>query len=185
LTLGAVMRAVAAFVTRPLEDPGWFHSKASYYCFNFVVELVVVFAYGVMRFDRRFYVPDGCSEPGDYTRGSARAEKGASTGDAERQGDEGESTRGVLRPASESGEGQSNKSTEGSLRLLSSAAASQPSIPRTASSMYSPRPSDSSLVQEEDVAWMHWAMVGARVICWFTVLYGLMLTVVSPAWAVW
>jgi hypothetical protein len=66
LALGAGFRAGAAFEVRPASQPAWFHHRAAYYCFNFVVELVVVYAYGLMRFDRRFHVPDGSSGPGHY-----------------------------------------------------------------------------------------------------------------------
>ncbi|KAK0661608.1 hypothetical protein QBC41DRAFT_382913 [Cercophora samala] len=69
LTLGAAFRAGIGFVPRPVTDPAWYHSKAAFYCFNFGVELVVVYGYAVARFDRRFHVPDGSSGPGDYGKG--------------------------------------------------------------------------------------------------------------------
>ncbi|KAL7627651.1 hypothetical protein AAE478_001844 [Parahypoxylon ruwenzoriense] len=47
----------------------WFHSRASYYCFNFVTDLAVSTAYLLARFDRRFVVPDGARGPGDYAAG--------------------------------------------------------------------------------------------------------------------
>ncbi|KAJ4193118.1 hypothetical protein NW767_010407 [Fusarium falciforme] len=61
LSLGACFYAGAAFIQRPSENPGWFNSKAAYYCFNYVVELVVVFTYLLSRFDRRFLIPNGSS----------------------------------------------------------------------------------------------------------------------------
>ncbi|KAK4148752.1 hypothetical protein C8A00DRAFT_47480 [Chaetomidium leptoderma] len=67
LALGATFRAVAGFYTRPVGDPAWFHGKACYYCFNFVVELVVVYTYALSRFDKRFHIPDGSSAPGHYS----------------------------------------------------------------------------------------------------------------------
>lgn len=67
LAAGALFRAVTAFVRRPAADPAWFHGRACYYCFNFGVELVVVFAYTLARFDKRFHVPDGSSAPGHYS----------------------------------------------------------------------------------------------------------------------
>ncbi|KAJ4349902.1 uncharacterized protein N0V89_008522 [Didymosphaeria variabile] len=44
----------------------WYFSKASFYCFNFLTELLVVIFYAIMRVDLRFYVPDGAKKPGDY-----------------------------------------------------------------------------------------------------------------------
>ncbi|KAF2444819.1 hypothetical protein P171DRAFT_284194 [Karstenula rhodostoma CBS 690.94] len=44
----------------------WYFSKASFYCFNFLTELLVVVFYAIMRVDLRFYVPDGARKPGDY-----------------------------------------------------------------------------------------------------------------------
>ncbi|KAI8663731.1 hypothetical protein NCS57_00975200 [Fusarium keratoplasticum] len=61
LSLGACFRAGAAFIQRPSENPGRFNSKAAYYCFNYMVELVVVFTYVLSRFDRRFLIPNGSS----------------------------------------------------------------------------------------------------------------------------
>ncbi|KAL5396962.1 hypothetical protein PMIN06_007095 [Paraphaeosphaeria minitans] len=44
----------------------WYFSKACFYVFNFLTELLVVVFYAVMRVDLRFYVPDGAKKPGDY-----------------------------------------------------------------------------------------------------------------------
>ncbi|KXX81448.1 hypothetical protein MMYC01_202666 [Madurella mycetomatis] len=81
LTLGAGFRAGINFVPRPITQPAWYHSKAAFYCFDFVVEVLVVYVYAIARFDRRFHVPDGSSGPGDYSaaweEGSSRAESGA------------------------------------------------------------------------------------------------------------
>ncbi|KAL2153417.1 hypothetical protein VTH82DRAFT_4572 [Thermothelomyces myriococcoides] len=68
LALGAAFRAAVAFFPRPVDRPAWFHSRACYYCFDYVVELVVVFTYALSRFDRRFHIPDGSSAPGHYSR---------------------------------------------------------------------------------------------------------------------
>lgn len=68
LTLGAGFRAGIAYYVRPKTDPAWFHSKACYYCFNYVIELVVVFTYALNRFDRLFLIPNGSKAPGDYSR---------------------------------------------------------------------------------------------------------------------
>ncbi|KAK4204923.1 hypothetical protein QBC40DRAFT_74816 [Triangularia verruculosa] len=67
LSAGAIFRAVIAYYTRPVADPAWYHGKAPYYCFNFGVELVVVYIYAISRFDKRFHIPDGSSAPGHYS----------------------------------------------------------------------------------------------------------------------
>jgi hypothetical protein len=67
LALGAAFRTGVAFKIRPANDPAWYHSKACYYCFNYVIEIIVVFSYALSRFDRRFHIPDGSHAPGDYS----------------------------------------------------------------------------------------------------------------------
>ncbi|KAI8958677.1 hypothetical protein F5Y11DRAFT_359828 [Daldinia sp. FL1419] len=66
-TLGAAFRVGVNFDGRPGSEPAWFHSRACYYGFNFVTDLVVSTAYLLARFDRRFIVPDGAQGPGDYS----------------------------------------------------------------------------------------------------------------------
>ncbi|KAK0746573.1 hypothetical protein B0T18DRAFT_390997 [Schizothecium vesticola] len=78
LFAGAALRAGAAFHPAPLRAPErWYHAKPAYYLANFGVELVVVYAYTLARFDRRFYVPDGSRAPGHYSCAAA-AEYGGS-----------------------------------------------------------------------------------------------------------
>lgn len=68
LSLGAGFRIGVNFTTpRALTNPAWYHSKACFYCFNFVIELVVVYLYAISRFDRRFHIPNGSSGPGHYS----------------------------------------------------------------------------------------------------------------------
>ena len=69
LAMGAGFRAAVAYEKRAANHPAWFDSKACYYCFNFTIELIVVYTYALSRFDRRFHVPDGSSAPGHYSRG--------------------------------------------------------------------------------------------------------------------
>ncbi|KAI9803388.1 MAG: hypothetical protein M1833_000907 [Piccolia ochrophora] len=67
LTLGSAFRAGTNYRTpRPRADPAWYHSKACFYIFNFVVEILVVALYAVVRVDLRFHVPNGAKGPGDY-----------------------------------------------------------------------------------------------------------------------
>ncbi|KAI1098828.1 hypothetical protein F4804DRAFT_350017 [Jackrogersella minutella] len=66
-TVGAAFRVGVNFDGRPGADPAWFHSRACYYGFNFVTDLVVSTAYLFARFDKRFIVPDGARGPGEYS----------------------------------------------------------------------------------------------------------------------
>ncbi|KIH93023.1 hypothetical protein SPBR_02914 [Sporothrix brasiliensis 5110] len=92
LCLGASFRAAVNFMPRPLSDPAWFDSKPAYYVFNFGVELIVVYTYTIVRFDRRFFVPNGSSAPGHYAAGGAVADTsvGAAAGDAADSAERGE-----------------------------------------------------------------------------------------------
>lgn len=54
VTLDVGFRCGVAYDVRPIESPGWFNSKAALYCFGYLVELAVLVAYAVSRFDRRF-----------------------------------------------------------------------------------------------------------------------------------
>ncbi|KAB5554475.1 hypothetical protein GE09DRAFT_128903 [Coniochaeta sp. 2T2.1] len=53
LTLGAGFRCGTNFDARPLGHPTWFHQKAAFYCFNFVLEVVVLYIFAAARFDFR------------------------------------------------------------------------------------------------------------------------------------
>ncbi|KAI0447065.1 hypothetical protein F4803DRAFT_558992 [Xylaria telfairii] len=68
-TLGATFRVSTGYAPRPVSNPAWYHSRACYYCFNFVTDLIVATAYLFLRFDRRFIVPNGAKGPGDYSKG--------------------------------------------------------------------------------------------------------------------
>lgn len=72
LTLGAGFRLGTSFAAPPATDPEWFDSRACFYLFNFGLEALVVFGYAVMRFDRRFHVPNGSYAPGHYAGGLQR-----------------------------------------------------------------------------------------------------------------
>lgn len=79
LTVGAGFRAGISFKTRPQNDPAWYHSKACYYCFIFLIEIIVSFLYGLMRFDKRFHYVPPTAAKGDEEDGSAAAEDGERT----------------------------------------------------------------------------------------------------------
>ncbi|KAI1819379.1 hypothetical protein F4861DRAFT_543980 [Xylaria intraflava] len=68
-TVGAIFRIFTGFATRPVDDPAWYHSRVCYYCFNYVIDLVITATYLLTRFDRRFIVPNGAKGPGDYGKG--------------------------------------------------------------------------------------------------------------------
>jgi len=53
---------------RPLSDPGWYDTRAAFYIIQLGFELVVTFTLAFTRFDRRFWVPNGSSQHGDYSK---------------------------------------------------------------------------------------------------------------------
>ncbi|KAF7516308.1 hypothetical protein G7054_g14214 [Neopestalotiopsis clavispora] len=65
-SLGAGFRAGTNFVPRPMDDPAWYDSRAAYYVFNFVFDLIVTYLYLLSGFHRRFHVPNGANGPGSY-----------------------------------------------------------------------------------------------------------------------
>ena len=68
LCLGATFRVGTNYKTpRPRNNPAPYHNKACFYVFNFVVEILVLILYVVLRVDLRFHVPDGSHGPGDYS----------------------------------------------------------------------------------------------------------------------
>ncbi|KAI0598352.1 hypothetical protein F4775DRAFT_196125 [Biscogniauxia sp. FL1348] len=67
-TLGAGFRIGTNFASRPMTDPAWYHSRACFYCFNFVTDLAISTAYLLSRFDRRFIIPNGAKGFGDYRK---------------------------------------------------------------------------------------------------------------------
>ncbi|KAJ4287525.1 hypothetical protein N0V88_007627 [Collariella sp. IMI 366227] len=90
LTLGAGFRAGVNLKGVPAGQQRWFLGRAPFYCFNFAIELLVVFPYLFLRFDQRFWVSNGSSKPGDYSRVGPEGEELEAT----REGS-GESATGV------------------------------------------------------------------------------------------
>lgn len=82
LCLGATFRACVGYTRRPLDNPGWFNSLPAFWCFNFVIEITVLYSYTLSRFDQRFHVPDGSSAPGHYSQGVPGKETATSDADA-------------------------------------------------------------------------------------------------------
>lgn len=68
LTLGAAFRAGINWLPQvpvgALEP--WYFSKACFYVFNFVIELIVVYSWLFVRVDQRFHVPNKSSGQYDY-----------------------------------------------------------------------------------------------------------------------
>ncbi|GIC90470.1 uncharacterized protein Aud_006904 [Aspergillus udagawae] len=62
---------------RPVTNPPWFDSKACFYVFNFVLEILILFLLTFSRIDKRFHIPNGSTEPGHYTRLGLQLDKGA------------------------------------------------------------------------------------------------------------
>jgi len=68
LCLGAAFRCGTAWkAPRPRNNPAWYHAKWCFYFFNFVLEVIVIYLYILVRVDRRFHVPNGSKGPGDYS----------------------------------------------------------------------------------------------------------------------
>lgn len=53
---------------RPSSNPAWYQSKAAFYCFGFMLEIIIVTLFVISRVDKRFHVPNGCKTAGDYSR---------------------------------------------------------------------------------------------------------------------
>lgn len=70
LCLGAAFRVGINYAggKRPRNHPAHYQDKACFYIFNFVVEILVIYLYIVVRVDKRFHVPNGSHGPGDYSR---------------------------------------------------------------------------------------------------------------------
>ncbi|KAI4634904.1 hypothetical protein J4E81_000273 [Alternaria sp. BMP 2799] len=76
LSIGQIFRCVLAWIPgTPLIDVQrdviklpWYLTKGSFYCFNFVTEILVIIMFAVVRVDLRFYVPNGARKSGDYSR---------------------------------------------------------------------------------------------------------------------
>ena len=53
---------------RLASDAAWYDTKAAFYVILFGFEMIVVYLFLCARIDRMFWVPDGSSKPGDYSR---------------------------------------------------------------------------------------------------------------------
>jgi hypothetical protein len=53
---------------RPLTDPAWYDSKACFYVFNFTCEVLILCLLISSRIYKRFFIPNGSTQPGDYSK---------------------------------------------------------------------------------------------------------------------
>lgn len=67
LFVGAVVRLIVAAQPHPADAPAPIDSKLVFYLTGFTLEIIVVYLYAISRIDLRFWVPNGSSQPGDYS----------------------------------------------------------------------------------------------------------------------
>jgi hypothetical protein len=73
---------------RPLSDPAWYHSKPAFYVFTFVLEILILSLLTFSRIDKRFHIPNGSKQAGDYSRSGSdqtTTEKDASSNSSSHQ----------------------------------------------------------------------------------------------------
>lgn len=81
LCLGATFRVGTNYkAPRPRNNPAPYQNKACFYIFNFVVEVLVLILYVVVRVDKRFHVPNGSKGPGDYSGRNKQGNEGKEKG---------------------------------------------------------------------------------------------------------
>lgn len=68
MTIAGFKAGTAWMPPRPATDPAWYHSKASFYVFNFTLEILALATLTIARIDKRFHIPNGSKQAGDYTR---------------------------------------------------------------------------------------------------------------------
>ncbi|KAI0542585.1 hypothetical protein GGR58DRAFT_452831 [Xylaria digitata] len=71
ITIAGFKVGTAWETPRPLSNPAWYHSKPAFYVFSFVLEIFVLALLTLSRVDKRFHIPNGSKQPGDYSRGSS------------------------------------------------------------------------------------------------------------------
>lgn len=82
LCLGASFRCAAAWLAHPslrqllFPPPSpWYDSKPAFYCFNFAVDIFVVYLFLLARVDRRFYLPPSDQQQQPQQRSPAGADE--------------------------------------------------------------------------------------------------------------
>ncbi|KAI0892098.1 hypothetical protein F4806DRAFT_287045 [Annulohypoxylon nitens] len=84
--MNAGFRVGTAWAPRPASHPAWYHGKAPFYVFNFALEIIILSILALAKIDKRFYVPDGSRQPGDYSRHTASSPESAGDGSVEKDG---------------------------------------------------------------------------------------------------
>jgi hypothetical protein len=51
---------------RPINEPAWYHSRAAFYCFGYMLEILILAIFVFGRVDKRFHVPDGSAKRRSY-----------------------------------------------------------------------------------------------------------------------
>ena len=51
---------------RPINDPAWYHSRAAFYCFGYMLEILILAIFVFGRVDKRFHVPNGSAKRRSY-----------------------------------------------------------------------------------------------------------------------
>jgi hypothetical protein len=51
---------------RPINHPAWYHSRAAFYCFGYMLEISILCIYIFGRVDKRFHVPNGSNKRRSY-----------------------------------------------------------------------------------------------------------------------
>lgn len=75
LSIGQGFRCILTFIPptplqsiqRGRQPVPFYLSKAFFYCFNFVTEILVITMFAIVRIDLRFHIPNGARKTGDYS----------------------------------------------------------------------------------------------------------------------
>ena len=51
---------------RPINNPAWYQSRAAFYCFGFMLEIIILSIFVFGRVDKRFHVPNGSAKRRSY-----------------------------------------------------------------------------------------------------------------------
>lgn len=85
-TLGAGFKAGVNWqAPRPISNPAWYDSKACFYIFFFVIEIMILYFFLVMRIDRRFHVPNGSSKRASFEVSAKEQDRADLESDVEKE----------------------------------------------------------------------------------------------------
>lgn len=66
ITLSGFKLGTTWEAARPGSNPAWYDSKAAFYCFGFMLEVLILCVYIFGRVDKRFHVPNGSGKRRSY-----------------------------------------------------------------------------------------------------------------------